>query len=138
MRGTALGPDEQRLRLSGGIAELLHGDTPASIFERADAALYRAKEMGKDRADIARAGEVRHGPGSPSRSVALVACFYWPGAGRRCGAGSRVRRARDGAGRARARRSPCAPREAERKTARSGAGESGRPARTLPAPTTHA
>ena len=30
MRGTALGPDEQRLRLSGGIAELLHGDTPAS------------------------------------------------------------------------------------------------------------
>jgi len=59
MRGTALGPDEQRLRLSGGIAELLHGDTPASLFERADAALYRAKELGKDRADIARAGEVR-------------------------------------------------------------------------------
>jgi diguanylate cyclase (GGDEF)-like protein len=59
MRGTALGPDEQRLRLSGGIAELLHGDTPASLFERADAALYRAKELGKDRADIARAGELR-------------------------------------------------------------------------------
>ena len=59
MRGTALGPDEQRLRLSGGIAELLHGDTPASLFERADAALYRAKELGKDRADIAAAGEVR-------------------------------------------------------------------------------
>ncbi len=57
MRGTALGPDEQRLRLSGGIAELLHGDTPASLFERADAALYRAKELGKDRADVA--GEVR-------------------------------------------------------------------------------
>ena len=57
MRGTALGPDDQRLRLSGGIAELLHGDTPASLFERADAALYRAKELGKDRADIARAGE---------------------------------------------------------------------------------
>jgi diguanylate cyclase (GGDEF)-like protein len=59
MRGTALGPDEQRLRLSGGIAELLHGDTPASLFERADAALYRAKELGKDRADTARAGELR-------------------------------------------------------------------------------
>ena len=59
MRGTALGPDEQRLRLSGGIAELLHGDTPASLFERADAALYRAKELGKDRADIAHAGETR-------------------------------------------------------------------------------
>jgi diguanylate cyclase (GGDEF)-like protein len=62
MRGTALGPDEQRLRLSGGIAELLHGDTPASLFERADAALYRAKELGKDRADIARPGEVRADP----------------------------------------------------------------------------
>ena len=59
MRGTALGPDDQRLRLSGGIAELLHGDTPASLFERADAALYRAKELGKDRADVARAGEIR-------------------------------------------------------------------------------
>ena len=62
MRGTALGPDEQRLRLSGGIAELLHGDTPASLFERADAALYRAKELGKDRADIAAAGELRADP----------------------------------------------------------------------------
>ena len=61
MRGTALGPDEQRLRLSGGIAELLHGDTPASLFERADAALYRAKELGKDRADVARAGELHPG-----------------------------------------------------------------------------
>ncbi len=59
MRGTALGPDDQRLRLSGGIAELLHGDTPASMFERADAALYRAKELGKDRADIAGATELR-------------------------------------------------------------------------------
>jgi diguanylate cyclase (GGDEF)-like protein len=62
MRGTALGPDEQRLRLSGGIAELVHGDTPASLFERADAALYRAKELGKDRADIARAGDVHPNP----------------------------------------------------------------------------
>ena len=62
MRGTALGPDEQRLRLSGGIAELLHGDTPASLFERADAALYRAKELGKDRADVARAGEQHPDP----------------------------------------------------------------------------
>ena len=64
MRGTALGPDEQRLRLSGGIAELLHGDTPSSLFERADAALYRAKELGKDRADIAHASEVRPDPGA--------------------------------------------------------------------------
>jgi PleD family two-component response regulator len=65
MRGTALGPDEQRLRLSGGIAELVHGDTPASLFERADAALYRAKELGKDRADIAAPGEMHpNGPRS--------------------------------------------------------------------------
>jgi diguanylate cyclase (GGDEF)-like protein len=67
MRGTALGPDEQRLRLSGGIAELLHGDTPASLFERADAALYRAKELGKDRADVARAGEQHPDPESRDR-----------------------------------------------------------------------
>jgi diguanylate cyclase (GGDEF)-like protein len=54
MRGTALGPDGQRLRVSAGIAELEHGDTSASLFERADAALYRAKDLGKDRVDIAR------------------------------------------------------------------------------------
>ena len=57
MRGTALGPDENRLRLSAGIAELQHGDTAAGLFERADAALYRAKDFGKDRADIARAAD---------------------------------------------------------------------------------
>ena len=52
MRGTALG-DHERLRMSAGITELQHGDTAASMFERADAALYRAKELGKDRADVA-------------------------------------------------------------------------------------
>ena len=54
MRGVALGPEGHSLHLSAGIAELEHGDTAASIFERADAALYRAKDHGKDRADIAR------------------------------------------------------------------------------------
>jgi diguanylate cyclase (GGDEF)-like protein len=54
MRGTALGGDEERLRISAGIAELQHGDTAAGLFERADGALYRAKDLGKDRADIAR------------------------------------------------------------------------------------
>jgi len=58
MRGTALGPDEDRLRLSAGIAELQHGDTAAGLFERADGALYRAKDLGKDRADIARIAEL--------------------------------------------------------------------------------
>jgi PleD family two-component response regulator len=54
MRGTSLGPDDSRLRISAGIAELQHGDTAAGLFERADAALYRAKDQGKDRADISR------------------------------------------------------------------------------------
>jgi diguanylate cyclase (GGDEF)-like protein len=54
MRGTALGPDDERLRISAGIAEIQHGDTAAGLFERADAALYRAKDLGKDRADISR------------------------------------------------------------------------------------
>ena len=54
MRGTSMGADEERLRLSAGIAEIQHGDTAAGLFERADAALYRAKDLGKDRADISR------------------------------------------------------------------------------------
>jgi diguanylate cyclase (GGDEF)-like protein len=54
MRGTALGPEGHRLRVSAGIAELEHGDTAASLFERADGALYRAKDLGKDRVDIFR------------------------------------------------------------------------------------
>jgi two-component system, cell cycle response regulator len=57
MRGIALGPEGQTMRVSAGIAELEHGDTAASIFERADGALYRAKDHGKDRADIARSLE---------------------------------------------------------------------------------
>jgi diguanylate cyclase (GGDEF)-like protein len=36
-----------RLSLSAGIAELRHGDDTTSFFERADEALYRAKERGK-------------------------------------------------------------------------------------------
>ena len=54
MRGTVLGTDDERMRISAGIAELQHGDTAASLFERADGALYRAKELGKDRVDTAR------------------------------------------------------------------------------------
>jgi diguanylate cyclase (GGDEF)-like protein len=54
MRGTSLGGDDERLRLSAGIAEIQHGDTAAGLFERADAGLYRAKDLGKDRADVSR------------------------------------------------------------------------------------
>lgn len=57
MRGTVLGTDDERMRISAGIAELQHGDTAASLFERTDGALYRAKELGKDRADTAKSAE---------------------------------------------------------------------------------
>lgn len=43
------GPAE-RLRISGGIAELRPNDDRVSFFERADDALYRAKQTGKGRA----------------------------------------------------------------------------------------
>jgi diguanylate cyclase (GGDEF)-like protein len=43
-----LGPFE-RIRLSAGIAELLPEDDAKTFFERADEALYRAKEQGKGR-----------------------------------------------------------------------------------------
>jgi diguanylate cyclase (GGDEF)-like protein len=43
---TAEGP----LRLSGGLAELRPGDDGLALFDRADGALYRAKEEGKGRA----------------------------------------------------------------------------------------
>jgi len=43
------GPAE-RLRISAGVAELRPNDDPISFFERADDALYRAKQGGKGRA----------------------------------------------------------------------------------------
>jgi diguanylate cyclase (GGDEF)-like protein len=42
------GPAE-RVRLSAGIAALRHEDDAVSLFERADEALYRAKQAGKGR-----------------------------------------------------------------------------------------
>jgi diguanylate cyclase (GGDEF)-like protein len=41
------------LRLSAGVAELRSGDRPNDLFERADEALYRAKELGKARTVLA-------------------------------------------------------------------------------------
>ena len=41
------------LALSAGVAELRSGDRPNDIFERADEALYRAKELGKARTVLA-------------------------------------------------------------------------------------
>ena len=40
-------PAAMKVRISAGIAELHQGETAASLFERADTALYRAKELGK-------------------------------------------------------------------------------------------
>ena len=42
-----------RLLLSAGLAELRHGDDATTLFQRADAALYRAKDAGKGQAAIA-------------------------------------------------------------------------------------
>jgi diguanylate cyclase (GGDEF)-like protein len=43
-----IGPFD-RLHLSAGIAELRREDTSETLFQRADQALYRAKEGGKGR-----------------------------------------------------------------------------------------
>ena len=44
-----------RLDVSAGVAELMPADDAASFFERADEALYRAKEAGKGRVVTATA-----------------------------------------------------------------------------------
>jgi diguanylate cyclase (GGDEF)-like protein len=44
------------LQLSAGVAEMRRGDGPNDLFERADEALYRAKELGKARAVVAEDG----------------------------------------------------------------------------------
>jgi diguanylate cyclase (GGDEF)-like protein len=46
---------DQHLHLSAGIAELEDDDDAATFFKRADAALYRAKELGKGQAITAQA-----------------------------------------------------------------------------------
>jgi len=46
-------PGGGQVRISAGIAELRHGETAAGLFERADSALYTAKELGKDRVSVA-------------------------------------------------------------------------------------
>jgi diguanylate cyclase (GGDEF)-like protein len=48
----------ERLYLSAGIAELTPGDDAVSFFERADEALFRAKETGKGQAVAADGGAV--------------------------------------------------------------------------------
>jgi len=40
------------ITLSCGIATVRPGDTPDSVFERADQALYRAKSSGRNRCEV--------------------------------------------------------------------------------------
>ena len=54
-----------RLFVSAGIAELQHDDDPTSFFERADEALYRAKELGKGQV-VEAAAEVE--PDTPAEA----------------------------------------------------------------------
>ena len=44
------------VNLSAGVAELQPGDRPTDVFERADEALYRAKELGKAQTHVAANG----------------------------------------------------------------------------------
>jgi diguanylate cyclase (GGDEF)-like protein len=70
-----------RLFISAGTAELQHDDDPTSFFERADEALYRAKELGKGQiveaaaeteaeAEAVADVEASGGPASPPRGRA--------------------------------------------------------------------
>jgi len=56
-----------RLSLSAGIAELLPDDDPTNFFERADEALYRAKELGKGQVFQASAPGLSAAPDEPSQ-----------------------------------------------------------------------
>jgi diguanylate cyclase (GGDEF)-like protein len=46
-------PPAGRLTISAGVAELEPGEDPKALMRRADAALYRAKEGGRDRTEAA-------------------------------------------------------------------------------------
>lgn len=41
------------IRISAGVAEYCHGESPGDLFRRADAALYSAKDNGRNRVEIA-------------------------------------------------------------------------------------
>ena len=53
---------DERLTLSAGAAELQSDDDSIRVFERADAALFKAKQSGRDQLALA---ENEHGPGDP-------------------------------------------------------------------------
>jgi len=41
------------ITVSAGVSEFISGDTPQQVFERADKGLYKAKELGRNRVEIA-------------------------------------------------------------------------------------
>ena len=51
-----VGSTGNKIYLSAGVAELTPDDDAVSFFQRADEALYRAKESGKGRAVAANSG----------------------------------------------------------------------------------
>lgn len=57
-RPLTIGHHRLRASLSIGVAESVPGDTPATLIERADAALYASKEAGRDRVTGAPATRV--------------------------------------------------------------------------------
>lgn len=44
--------DKLSITVSGGVAEALHGETPETLLERADSALYHAKTSGRNRISL--------------------------------------------------------------------------------------
>jgi diguanylate cyclase (GGDEF)-like protein len=63
---------EQRVTISVGVAAARPGNDGAAVLERADAALYRAKETGRDRVAVAPTAAVF--AEVPLRQLARVAC----------------------------------------------------------------
>jgi diguanylate cyclase len=49
VKGSQSGREVGRVTLSLGVAGLIAGDTPQTLIDRADAALYDAKAEGRDR-----------------------------------------------------------------------------------------
>ena len=59
---------EIRMTVSGGLAAYRRGDTADGILARADVALYRAKELGRDRVETGGSvGSARPRPGTGRR-----------------------------------------------------------------------